>query len=69
MARKKQPDYTLGTWKGRDQFRCTRCPYDTLHEKDMETHLRQRHRVREPRQSVPTERHDRFGNVVGKETN
>lgn len=60
--------YDLGTWKGRTQYKCRQCPYDTLHEADMLDHIAKRHTPPAPQKvQVKTGLHDRFGNPLTKE--
>jgi hypothetical protein len=35
--------YTIGTWKGKKNYSCKHCPFETLHEKKMQQHVIQKH--------------------------
>jgi len=50
--------YTVGSWKGIEQYRCKKCPFDTLNLVDMQAHISKRH-APPPGQIV-----DRFGNKL-----
>jgi hypothetical protein len=56
-AEENQP-YTLGSWKGITQYRCKRCPFDTLNLEDMQAHINARHAP------APSRIVDRFGNQL-----
>lgn len=38
--------YTTGTWSGLPNYSCTSCPYQTLDEAEMITHILERHTPR-----------------------
>ena len=50
--------YTVGVWKGMEQYKCKACPFDTLKMADMQAHIGKRH-APPPGQLV-----DRFGNQL-----
>ena len=55
--------YTVGTWAGLTQWRCSQCPWDTLEsEKAMIAHWRQSHAPPPP---VPTLILDPSGQPAG----
>jgi len=50
--------YTVGAWKGIKQYRCKKCPFDTLNMPDMQAHIGKRHAP------PPSQIIDRFGNPL-----
>jgi hypothetical protein len=50
--------YSVGAWKGITQYRCKRCPFDTLNLADMQAHINARHAP------IPSRLVDRFGNQL-----
>lgn len=47
VKRQEEKGFVLGKWRGKVQWRCTRCPWDTLKgERAMLDHIRTRHTPR-----------------------
>ncbi len=60
-----QRGYDVGQWKGRPQFRCLQCPFDSLQEQPMVEHVRSRHgSAPRPTRPASVPLYDRFGNLI-----
>ena len=58
--------YSIGKWKGFDQFKCDLCAFDTLEEKVIKDHLKEVHMPKPVKPKVALKLYDRFGNEVIK---
>lgn len=39
----EEPEYTVGTWRGKDNYECKSCPYKTLSKRAMVAHIADQH--------------------------
>ena len=58
--------YSIGKWKGFDQFKCKLCKFDTLEEKVIKDHIKEVHMPKPIKPKVELKLYDRFGNEVIK---
>lgn len=58
--------YTLGTWKRFTQYKCSLCPFDSLDEESIISHINERHIIQPPRPVKQVTLFDRFGREIIK---
>ncbi len=58
--------YSIGKWKGFDQFKCKLCKFDSLEEKVIKDHISEVHIPKPIKPKVEIQLLDRFGNKVNK---
>lgn len=56
--------YSIGKWKGLNQYKCNLCPFDSLNERAIKDHIIDRHFPRPVAPKVKPEIFDRFGNKI-----
>lgn len=63
---RKNEFYTMGKWKGLDQWRCSKCEYTTLRgEANLLDHYTKAHIMAPPKAKPPIiQAYDRFGNPI-----
>ena len=65
ISKKKKTEedkpYTVGKWKGFDNYECKLCPFSTLHENVMKEHIFRKHG---PKPQASVQGRDRFGNMI-----
>ena len=56
--------YSIGKWKGFDQFKCDLCAFDSLEEKVIKVHITKVHMPKPVKPKVKVQLYDRFNNKV-----
>lgn len=58
--------YSIGKWKGFDQFKCDLCAFDSLEEKVIKEHMTEVHMPKPVKPKVELKLYDRYGHEVIK---
>lgn len=61
-----EDNYSIGKWKGFDQFKCKLCAFDSLEEKVIKDHIVEVHTPKPMKPKVEVKLCDRFGNEIIK---
>jgi len=56
--------YSIGKWKGFDQFKCDLCKFDTLEEKVIKDHIINVHMPKPIKPKVKPKLFDRYNNEI-----
>lgn len=58
--------YSIGKWKGFDQFKCKVCKFDSLEEQAIKDHIKDVHMPKPVKPKVEIKLYDRNGNEIIK---
>jgi len=56
--------YSVGKWKGLNQYKCNLCPFDSLSEQAIKNHIIDRHFPKPVKPAVKPKIYDRFNNEI-----
>ena len=58
--------YSIGKWRGFNQFKCKLCAFDSLDKKVIEDHIREVHLPKPIKVKEPVKLYDRYSNEIIK---